>query len=886
MSVQQQSSDSSHDVNPGDARHAPTSQVQDPSSKGSSSKAAYPHLQPLRRPGFLTRSFAPALINISHSIVSGGTFNQQEWAGFAHLLENVATAALYDSIRVIDPPKCYPNTRVAIIQTIIDWTLGKAGEELSEKPILWLKGGAGAGKSAIARSVAERCSDDGLLLGTFCFGAADTTRNHVGRLVATIAYQMCRILPELRKIVTSLIEDDPLVFSRSIGSQFADLITRPLSAVLANRPTGSSAAPRLIIIDGLDECSSIDSQRELLFTLRETIHTTSLIQFLVCSRPERDLNRIFSRPRMVSILHKIFLDNDYSAREDIRIYFEDKFRQIKEGHAFKDKLPYLWPTREMVDTLVDNSSGQFIYAATVVRYVESPRHRPDQRLDAIFNLRPPFEDLPFRELDALYRHIISKAEDLPIVLDIIAFPALYGRFNAEDIEAILQLEQGSVEVLLVDLHSIVTISDGYVKVLYKSLEDFLSEPQRAGDLYRDLSRARLSHIARIISIFSTLDARQAGHVCMDIPIMDVLEELKNSENMKADYVSSDILQASKQFPIFKFFKPLLLYGRTEQEFRISFPSLDSAWHFIPRYFHYLFYIKDVSESTWTVYWDQMRQYCECVLSVLDDNWSDNWKAHFVYAYYHLLQDPRYGLPRVISHVDLSDIDAGAFGDTILHVLGPSHMDSPYPYSDDIVKISHSLIGDIKKEQIFAMSARFCLAFLCAEWMTRRDAVRIDGIAGHARHKKREHPWHWRHMVPSRRSLNLGNRLVLIALRENLQQEYKVTLTSMSSLNRPYLDAHIRVITMREYSEVKSKPVPNKSSSLMDYKDHQRWPLYIFLLDLLPYILPLSGRYEPLLTMCRQRCFSSLSQFWPKKSVRARQAIEGYLRRMDSEERSE
>ncbi|KAF9552546.1 hypothetical protein CPC08DRAFT_269253 [Agrocybe pediades] len=466
----------------------------------------------------------PQSANISYSILHNPTFIQHnqtidqrlyirsgERPGYVRLLENVATAALHDSVDNVDPPKCHPNTRVAIIENIRDWTLG-TDDELREKPIFWLKGAAGAGKSAIARSVAERCTDEGLLLGAFFFGAADTTRNHVGQLVATLAYQISLVLPEFRDTVAAFIEDNPLIFGRSISTQFTSLIIRPLWRVLTNHTATLTTIPCLIIIDGLDECSPVNSQRDLLLTLQEVTNMTNLIRFLVCSRPESHLNNTFTMSHMVPILYKVFLSNDYSAWEDIELYLEDKFKQIREGHSFRHMLPDPWPTPETVDTLVDKSSGQFIYAATVVRYVESPRHRPDQRLNAIFNLRPPFKDLPFTELDALYRLIISKAEDLPIVLDILAFTALYSPLVwPRDMEVIFQLEEGTVEVLLADLHSVVKISDSNVRFLHKSLADFLSEPQRAGDLYRDLFKSSLSHVARVISIFAT---RQMGGIIL------------------------------------------------------------------------------------------------------------------------------------------------------------------------------------------------------------------------------------------------------------------------------------------------------------------------------------------------------------------------------------
>ncbi|KAF9552544.1 hypothetical protein CPC08DRAFT_269149 [Agrocybe pediades] len=139
------------------------------------------------------------------------------------------------------------------------------------------------------------------------------------------------------------------------------------------------------------------------------------------------------------------------------------------------------------------------------------------------------------------------------------------------------------------------------------------------------------------------------------------------------------------------------------------------------------------------------------------------------------------------------------------------------------------------------------------------------------------------MVP--RPPSLGNRLALIGVWAFWGANYMVRLTKIRKALRnggPYRYENVRVITMREYFEVKSEPVPKLWSSSMQSERPQQWPLFVFLLDLLPHILPLAGRYEPLVTMCRKKCLSSLSQFWPKKSRRARQAIDNYLRRVDGE----
>ncbi|KAF9558754.1 hypothetical protein CPC08DRAFT_547892 [Agrocybe pediades] len=287
----------------------------------------------------------------------------------------------------------------------------------------------------------------------------------------------------------------------------------------------------------------------------------------------------------------------------------------------------------------------------------------------------------------------------------------------------------------------------------------------------------------------------------------------------------------------------------------------------------------------------MRQYCECTLAVLDDDLSNNWDAHLVFMYYHLLHDPRYCLPWKLSYVnlndDLSGMNVGGFGVTILHATGLMYGDSLAQYSNNITEIFHDLIGDIKMEEIFAKSASFCLALLCDEQCASQDVGHIYGIDRHDRRKKREHPWHWRQMVP--RTSSLGNRLALIGYRQASYMDYKLKLTRIRKALRTtiyYRYENTRVIPMREYFEVKSEPVPKTWPEDMKDKQPQQWPLFIFLLDLLPCILPLAGRYEPLVDMCRKKCLSSLSQVWPKKSRRARQAIDSYLRRMDLQEEME
>jgi len=229
----------------------------------------------------------------------------------------VAPNALHDSGHVVDPPKCYPGTRVAIIQTIIDWIAGSE-EANRDKSFTWLAGAAGAGKSAIGRSVCERCKEEGTLLASFLFGSSDSTRNHSRLFVATIAYQICSISQEVRTAVSRAIEYDPFVLSRSLQIQLKLLVMDPLLAKYANDP---QRAPCLIVVDGLDECLDQSTQQDVLDALCSLATQSAIrIRVLVCSRQENHIVAMFSAIQSNDLLFKILLDNEYSSKQDIELY--------------------------------------------------------------------------------------------------------------------------------------------------------------------------------------------------------------------------------------------------------------------------------------------------------------------------------------------------------------------------------------------------------------------------------------------------------------------------------------------------------------------------------------------------------------------------------------
>ncbi|KAF5325873.1 hypothetical protein D9611_000973 [Ephemerocybe angulata] len=81
------------------------------------------------------------------------------------LSEYVAAGASHDSRERYPPPRCYSGTQNHILESFTSWFQERA----KEKPILWLHGPTGMGKTTIAQTIAEQVEKEGRLAAAFFF---------------------------------------------------------------------------------------------------------------------------------------------------------------------------------------------------------------------------------------------------------------------------------------------------------------------------------------------------------------------------------------------------------------------------------------------------------------------------------------------------------------------------------------------------------------------------------------------------------------------------------------------------------------------------------------------------------------------------------------------
>ncbi|KAF9552198.1 hypothetical protein CPC08DRAFT_714830 [Agrocybe pediades] len=430
------------------------------------------------------------------------------------LINAAAPNAFHDSKERFDAPKCYANTRVAVLDHIMNWAHGQSGET-SNKAFMWLRGSAGCGKSTIAQTTIERCLEKGVKLAAFFFNRFDPTRNHSKHLIGTLAYQVYAAFPDtdVQRLMLSAIEDNPLIFERTIRHQFRALIAHPLHVYLSSLHSERPSPPGLlIVIDGLDECVDRTSQQEILEGLSDSEYSKTIppIQILIASRPELEITASFDSMNLKEKHTRLALDSEYQTRADIELYLRDSFEKIKSSHPFRWYLSSSWPDDKLA-TLLHKSSGQFIYAASVVKYVRSIRHRPDHRLEAALNLRPHNGDLPFAQLDSLYTMILQSALDVEKVIQILSFRLItkFLTFPCSTIERILSYDEGEINILFCDLQAVVEIrplqssEEQQLTVVHASFEDYLLDPERSNQFHLDIEQERAKHLVSIMQYLSS-----------------------------------------------------------------------------------------------------------------------------------------------------------------------------------------------------------------------------------------------------------------------------------------------------------------------------------------------------------------------------------------------
>jgi hypothetical protein len=119
---------------------------------------------------------------------------------------------------------CLENTRVDLLNRVYRRADGEG-----EQYIFWLSGLAGTGKTTVARSVARWYHTKQRLGASLFFSSGGGDVGRAGRFVTSIADQLARSVPGIRRHISNALLQRPEIASQSLRDQWQYLVLEPLS---------------------------------------------------------------------------------------------------------------------------------------------------------------------------------------------------------------------------------------------------------------------------------------------------------------------------------------------------------------------------------------------------------------------------------------------------------------------------------------------------------------------------------------------------------------------------------------------------------------------------------------------------------------------------------
>jgi hypothetical protein len=345
-------------------------------------------------------------------------------------------------------------------------------------------------------------------VASFFFGRGSPDHNTSFKLWPMLASQIAEWDEQLKMQIEKAIMKPPGIFSKSLTTQLETLIVEPLTLTTLSESTPTrwhlsrlwplgrflsppppTSVPKycfLLIID-LDECEGDEEQCRVLSSIFDIIHGYALpLRFLITSRPEHHIHRSFERPDFENMYLPISLDDLNTSVEDVYMFFQSKFGRLYTNGQLRQR-----PCNHILRNLADRSGGLFIYAVTILRFIDDEGYLPTDQLKIVLNASHVASTRnPFLLLDLLYQQTLSPCENRPLLLRILGCILIAQKqLSVLDIEHLLSLPGGTVDMTLRRIHSLLHIPKDEKETIYvyhKSLLDFIIDSDRAGEYYMDL----------------------------------------------------------------------------------------------------------------------------------------------------------------------------------------------------------------------------------------------------------------------------------------------------------------------------------------------------------------------------------------------------------------
>lgn len=240
----------------------------------------------------------------------------------------------------------------------------------------WLNGKPATGKSTVAGHVIKHLGNCGSDCSYFFFRQGDKASSSISDLLRSLAFQMAFANRKVRQSLVDMKED-----GESFNKNDERTVWR--TVFMARIFRIELTQPHFWIIDALDECQHYNA----LFSMLSKVDKKFPLRLFITSRSSPLVSRLFSQEKLLVFSEQITVEDSL---QDIRIFLEanSNYLPVEDDSA----------CRELINTILEKSSGCFLWAALVLKELESTYS--EQQIWEVLGEVPP-------EMDELYTRILD-----------------------------------------------------------------------------------------------------------------------------------------------------------------------------------------------------------------------------------------------------------------------------------------------------------------------------------------------------------------------------------------------------------------------------------------------------------------------------------------------
>lgn len=249
----------------------------------------------------------------------------------------------------------------------------------------WLSGKPATGKSTAAGHVIRHLENCGSDCSYYFFRKGDKENSTISDMLRSLAFQMAFANFKVRQVLLEMHQDGE-AFNKDDERTVWRLV------FIARIFRLELSQPHYWVIDALDECRGHTGLIQMLSKVGKNFP----LRVFITSRPSPSMERLFSQEKLPFILEHIALEDSL---KDIRLFLEanSSFLPVDDDAACD----------ELIKTILDKSNGCFLWAALVLKELEST-HSEQQILDVLRDIPTEMNDLYTRILDSMRSHSRDK----------------------------------------------------------------------------------------------------------------------------------------------------------------------------------------------------------------------------------------------------------------------------------------------------------------------------------------------------------------------------------------------------------------------------------------------------------------------------------------------